>query len=161
MNCLKFCFEIYFVSFIFNHLFYLEAFFWRSFLVLFWSVICQWLDLHLKPWRLYLLLGLLLVLLSVLRLPQQVGEGQRLQGAGPGGSGVPEGIRFSRVLPTSDWAKGPRPHTARRVDAVDANHFSESLEEVLIRERLGGELVNRTKRTKPLPSGLSQGNTLK
>lgn len=93
------------------------------------------------------------MLLPVLGLAQQVGEGQRLQGAGPGRSRMPEGVRFPRVPPASDRAERPGPHAARGVDAVDADHCGESAKEVLIRERLGGELLSRT--TKNFQSGPS------
>ena len=40
----------------------------------------------------YLLLAAVPVLLSVLGFAQQVREGQRFQGAGAGGSGIPERV---------------------------------------------------------------------
>lgn len=66
------------------------------------------------------------VLLSILGFSQQVGEGQRFEGAGPGGSGIPERVGVPRVPPAADRAERPRPHAARRVDAVDADHRDES-----------------------------------
>lgn len=42
--------------------------------------------------RLYLLLAALRVLLPILGFSQQVGEGQRFEGAGAGGPGIPERV---------------------------------------------------------------------
>lgn len=75
--------------------------------------------------RFYLLLAALSVLLSVLGFSQQVGEGQRFEGARAGGSGIPKRVGVPRVPPTPDRAERPRPHAAWRVDAVDANHRGE------------------------------------
>lgn len=80
------------------------------------------LNLKLGVSRFYLLLAALPVLLSVLGFPQQVGEGQRLQGARAGGSGIPERVGVPRVPPAPDRAERPWAHAAWRVDAVDANH---------------------------------------
>lgn len=60
---------------------------------------------HVKPDRLGSRFYLLFAVLPVLAPSQQVREGQWLQGAGPGRSGVPEGLRALRVLPTSDRAQ--------------------------------------------------------
>lgn len=43
----------------------------------------------------YLLLAALGMLLSILGFSQQVGEGKRFEGAGAGGSGVPERVCVS------------------------------------------------------------------
>lgn len=73
----------------------------------------------------YLLLAALWMLLSILGFPQQVGEGQRLQGAGARGSGIPEWVVVPWIPPAPDRAERPRPHAACWVDAVDADHRNE------------------------------------
>lgn len=65
------------------------------------------------------------MLLCVLGFSQQVGERQRLQGARARGSGIPERVGVPRVPPTPHRAQRARPHAARRVDAVDADHVGE------------------------------------
>lgn len=73
--------------------------------------------------RLYLLLAALRVLLPILGFSQQVGEGQRFEGAGAGGPGIPERVVVPRVPPAPDRAQRARAHAARGVDAVDADHL--------------------------------------
>lgn len=73
----------------------------------------------------YLLLAALSVLLSVLGFSQQVGEGQRFEGARAGGSGIPERVGVPRIPPAADRAERARPHAAWRVDTVDADHRGE------------------------------------
>lgn len=60
--------------------------------------------------------------MRVLSLPQQVGEGERFEGSGPGGAGVPEGVRVPRFPPTPHRAQRARAVMPRRVDAVHTNH---------------------------------------
>lgn len=73
--------------------------------------------------RLYLLLAALRVLLPILGFSQQVGEGQRFEGAGARGPGIPERVVVPRVPPAPDRAQRARAHAARGVDAVDADHL--------------------------------------
>lgn len=73
--------------------------------------------------QLYLLLAALRVLLPILGFSQQVGEGQRFEGAGAGGPGIPERVVVPRVPPAPDRAQRARAHAARGVDAVDADHL--------------------------------------
>lgn len=75
----------------------------------------------------YLLLAVLQVMLSVLRFSQQVGEGQRFEGFGAGGSGIPKRVGVPGVSPAAPHrAQRARTHSARGVDAVDADHRGES-----------------------------------
>lgn len=82
---------------------------------------------------------------SVLGLPQQVGEGQRFEGAGAGGSGIPERVGVPGVPPATHRAQ--RARAARRVDAIDADHRAEvkgrSLTELDNKEKTAEIFKNR------------------
>lgn len=86
------------------------------------------------------------VLLSVLGFSQQVGERQRFEGAGAGGSGVPERVGVPRVPPAPDRAERPGPHAARGVDAVDADHRPDDriVQSLKDKEQIHGLPLNAT-----------------
>lgn len=62
------------------------------------------------------------MVLSILGLAQQVGERHGFERARARGAGVPEGVHHSEVPPRAHRAKRAGAHSARRVDAVHANH---------------------------------------
>lgn len=106
--------------------------------------------LRLRSAGFYLLLAGLRVVLSVLGLSQQVGEGQWFEGPGARGSGIPERVRHPQVPPTSHRAEGARAHPARRVDAVDADHCGEPARRRAQRNREGTSGVFNSAGTFPV-----------
>lgn len=66
------------------------------------------------------------VVLSVLSLPQQVREHQRLEGTRARRPWVPERVHHAEVPPVAHGAKRARAKAPRRVQAVDTDHAPET-----------------------------------